>query len=187
MAGRRAFTLIELMAVVALLGLLAGATAWSMTGELRRATVEDAIGELRYLDQTARLTGRRFGTAYTLTYDLDAQRVRRIIAPGTPGEQFAGAYGLPAGVAVDRLIVADLVEGRRAGELGTRRRTIDAGEATIAFGSDARGMSYAVRVRDETGSRWLVFSGLSGQMTRIADDQAVDNLFASLGGGLDAD
>lgn len=184
-----AFTLIEMMAVIVLIALLAGAVAWSMTGELRRSTREDVIGELRQYDQMARLTGKRLGRPCSLVFDLDQQRVRRVVDPASTAAETAAVYALPEGVAVDRLVVADLAEARgRGDDRGTAVQRHNTGEVSIDFGTAGRGASYAVRLADTDSRRWLVFSGMTGQMMRVEDDQTIDNLFASLeGGGLDAD
>lgn len=188
MADRRAFTLIELLAVVVLLGLLAGATAWSMTGELRRANQEDVVGELRYLDQSARLGAIRRGHRCALIFDFGQQQVRRIIDPGGNDEEIAGRYAIPQGLEIDRLLVAELVDGRGERDQRTEPRTVSGGTATIAFGQGGRGTSYAARLSNKDGSTWLVFAGLTGQMTRVNDGGTVDKLFSTLRrGGADAD
>jgi len=182
MNQRRAFTLIEVLAVIALLGLLAGATAWSLAGTAQRASVDEMVGRIAHADRMARFAAQRLGQPTVLVIDLDKQRlVRRVTLPDGTIES-APALGIPAELRLDRLVMPG---EPGSAEVNTRRpgRHFDRGEVTINFSAQGRSVSYGLRLADDEGSRWLVFAGLTGQMTEINDEDEMDNLFALLTSG----
>lgn len=184
---RCAFTLIEVMAVVVLLGLLAGTVAWTMASQADRATLDDAIGRIAHADRMARLAADRTGEACVLRVDLAEGRLWRE-SVGIDGEPTRShPVGVPGGFAVDRVIVAGPTAD--AGDLFAPGQVIDIGTVGIAIAPPGRGPTYAVRLRSsDPTARWLVFAGLSGQMTVIDDEQQAQQLMATLSGdGPDAD
>lgn len=183
---RPGFTFVELVAVIALMALLAGAAAWSMGGEIRRASREDAIVRLAHADRMARLTARRFNAPMTLTLDLDRQRVTYQLH-NEAREQAAQDVqpvmtALPPSHRLDR--VSMLSEGGVT--------TLDAGQVEIAVSSAGRSPTYALRLasnndaprhtdnRNNTPGPWLLVAGLTGQTTHGYDDIEIDNLLTRL-------
>lgn len=186
--NRSGFTLIEMIAVVLLLGLLVGSVAYAMTGELRRGTREEAVDVIRYMDHTTRLTARRFGRPCAVRFDLAEDRMRRILDPADRSRQTLSTRRLPRPFGIDRLVVAEVDDRRRGKPISTRVRSREHGRADVKVGVGGRGPTYAVRLAGNEQHQWLVFAGLTGQMIRAQDEQAVDNLFERLSGGrLDAD
>jgi len=197
---RVGFTLVELVAVVTLLALLAGAVAVSLTGEADRARRVDVIGQLRHADRTARLAAQREGEAMALRFDLSAQRVWRRRDNGERDGPVSHPFHLPGAFRIARVVKLET-----PAEPGYPRREpdverIDRGTATIAYSANGRSVSYALRVahRDEPRDAasngaagigpWLVVSGLTGQVTVHDDAETIDKLFAVLAdGGADAD
>jgi prepilin-type N-terminal cleavage/methylation domain-containing protein len=167
---RRAFTLLEVMAVVVLLGLTAGAVAWSFAGHVRHASRDAAVSQFVRADRLARLAAQRQGRPCALRIDLTTQRlVRHMGAPTeAPAEQAHSAT--LAGGRCDRIVVA-----------GTAASTAPAGIVEIPFSPGGRSPSYAVRLVFSERALWLVFSGLTGQATVIENEQHAHNLLAALG------
>ena len=176
---RKAFTLLEVMAVVTLMGLLAGATAWSLAQDARKSSRAKVVADIAHADRMARLAAGQGGQACRLRFDLDHQRLCRLTGPDDEAQQ-AHAMTLPKGCRIDRVVTAgpDL-----AGDTS--------GATTIAFSSAGRSDSYAVRVVFEDGatgkdatdglgeSVWIVFAGLTGQTTLVSDEDQLDKLFAA--------
>jgi len=177
---RAGFTLIEMLAVVVLIGLLAGAVAYSMTGEVRRSSREDLLGELEYFDRITRTAARRFDEQRVLAIDLDRQRVRRIDRPGKWDEKASARIAVGDGLSIDRVWIAagDATPLRANGRTEARQEAD--GEVEVPFDPMGQSATYAVRIAGPERTGWIVFAGLTGEPTRTDDDQAVDRLFESL-------
>lgn len=187
MRRRLAFTLIEVLAVVTLLGLLAGATAWSLADNARSARQRDAIDQIAHADAMARLAAERLGELTWLAIDLDRQRLVRHRDGEAGDEEAAHSVQLPTHTRLDRVrIVAGAATlSDQARQLRSGR--FERGVVAIPFGAHGRSPTYAVRfsVHDEEApggrrSSWLVIAGLSGQATRLDDAQAMENLLDAL-------
>jgi prepilin-type N-terminal cleavage/methylation domain-containing protein len=151
-----AFTLVEVMAVVLILALLAGAAAWSFARPLTRARTSEAIDLITSFDASSRLAARRFGRGVDMQFELSDQALIR-----REGGQVTYRVNLPPGFAIEQI--------RTAG------RVRDAGEVTVECSRMALSPSYALKLIGPGGlERWLVVAGLSGQVTAARDDADVD-------------
>mgnify|MGYP001481678455 CR=1 FL=1 len=69
---RGAFTLVEMLAVMAVIGLLAGAVTWLSAGQVGRADGREAVSRIIHADRMARIEALRLaglaccGSAWTL-------------------------------------------------------------------------------------------------------------------------
>jgi len=173
---RSSFTLVEIMAVVALIGLIAGATAWSLVDDVKRRSMANVVGQIAHADHVTRLAAQRFGAPCVLRFDLTAQTVQRVMETSQRVDAASHALNLPVGFRVDRIIVAPSQHDRRSD-------TVD-----VKYSTGGRSASYAVRVASSDDATWMVFSGLTGQMIQINDEDELENLFATLAiGRADAD
>ncbi|MFA7236019.1 MAG: type II secretion system protein [Phycisphaeraceae bacterium] len=176
MACRRGLTLIEVMAVVALMGLAAGATAWSMAGDVSRNNRQATITRIEYADRMARIAADRMGQRCVLRFDIDAQQLRRVMTDAAGDEQASHTLALPRECRLDRVV--------RSGD------SCDSGQTEIAYSTGGRSASYAARLTFERDkeSVWLVFAGLTGQVVIVHDEQEAEKLFENLATGwTDAD
>jgi prepilin-type N-terminal cleavage/methylation domain-containing protein len=184
---RDGFTLIEIVAVVVLLGLLAGAAGWLMLNDARQSSEIEARNRIVHADRMARLAARRLGSECVLRYDLERDRLRRYVpAQGEHGNADFKVQ-LPRGCRIDRIVLPQRFIGRKF--VGAN---VVSGSVEIPYSTTGRSMSYAVRLATtgrvaedargrEAGEQvWLVFSGLTGQMTIHHDEQEINNLFAML-------
>ncbi len=189
---RGAFTLIEVMAVVALLGLLAGATVWLMADDARRASRAEAVARLAHADRTTRLAAQRLGRPCVLRCDLAAQRLRRVADTAEGEEAVAHAVELPVGYRIARITLPS-APGRSPRARGTEiGHDVESGTVDIPYSTAGRSPSYAVRIdfegdpsrRPHEGpGGWLVVAGLTGQVMVVSNEKEVDNLFRTLARG----
>lgn len=160
---RGAFTLIEIIAVVILLGLLATLAAWSFSGPLRRAQFDQALEQVRYLNATSRALARDTGQLVTMTFDLDRGEVSR-------------SQGRRGGAAVYR---ASLAPGARIDRVRTATDDRTSGTAEVAVSPLGLSPSYAVRLAGPNWRRWVFVSGLGGDARVIRDDSEIAAIFAA--------
>jgi len=186
--GRAGFTLLEPLAVITLLGLVAGATAWSLASTARAAGERAAIEGLHHADALARLSSRRWGRPTVLVFDLERQEVIRRDGDGG-GDRHAERWPLPAQVRIERVVrlVGDRVPGYTPA--GSREGVSRSGRVEVAVSGAGRSMSYALILRlagrGEGGGAetiGLVFAGLSGEMVRIDDAHELETFFEALRG-----
>ena len=176
----RAFSLAEVLVVLALAAVLTGTAALSLRGAARAARAEDVAGLLASFDRSAREAAWRLGAPLELRFDLGRGTVHR--AGGDGDESLP--LRLPEGFRVAELVLAD-------------GGAVTAGEVRLAVSARRQTPSYAVRVEGAGGeSIWLVAAGLSGRTVVLSDASDVEDIFATesadrrpagAGGGTDAD
>ncbi len=169
---RRGFTLIEVMAVCAIMGILAGAAAWSLAADTRAASTRDVLDRVVHADRMTRLAAQRLGRPCTLRIDLHAQTLRRIVSPDKADQAMAHAVRLPPSVRVDRVLQPrDPVTAT------------DGGAVDVAYSTAGRSESFALRLTQSQSSRWIVFNGLSGQTVTLDDEDHAYRIMALLATG----
>lgn len=169
---RKAFTLIELLAVLAIVALLTSGVTLSLKGTLRDAHAEDAASRLVAFDALAREDARRFNRPSEMRIDLRAGRLWRTGVSRSGGDGADGtALELPAGVVIEEVVTA---RGRsRAGD-----------DLTIACSAHGHTASYALLLRGPgERRRWVMFAGMTGQSNVIDHDRDVHEIFAALSDG----
>ncbi|HUY31652.1 MAG TPA: type II secretion system protein [Pirellulales bacterium] len=171
---RRAFTLIELSVVLALMGLVLAVATVSFKEPYRRAQSQYALEQVMQADRRLRDHARRFGRAADLTIDLERGVIH---ATEQAAERRAGKeqLALRFASAVDRVLLG--------------RRHIAYGRANVHFSGSGRSKTYALRLRGADGvGRWLLFAGESGQVTVSEHEKEIDDIFRILHPkGTDAD
>ncbi len=177
---RGGFTLVEVIAVVVLLGVLAGSAVWLMTEQVQRGSRAGATGQMSYADRMARLASSRLGRHCILRFDLDSQQIVRYDGPEARRKINVGlGVTMPVRFRIDRIVrVAET-----ASSPGTGLDVRENGVVDIEFGPSGRSQSYALRLKTGEESFWIVFSGLTGQLTSLDDEKKIDNLFALLATG----
>jgi prepilin-type N-terminal cleavage/methylation domain-containing protein len=160
MSRRRAFTLIEVVACVALLVILCMIAGVSLRGRQRAAGMDLAVEQIRFADAQARERARRTGREVHLRFDLE--RGGEVLLESSDG---AERIALPDGCRATRAYSA----GR-----ATRGR-----EISITCSGAGYTPSYAVLVEtegNERQQRWILFAGLTGAMRTVADERTVDEI-----------
>lgn len=158
------FTLIEMMAVLLLLSLLAGAAVVGFAAPLRAARARQAVEQVGASDASARQAARRSGRDVELIIDLSEQQlIRRESREDTRGTL---RTSLPAGFRIDQI---------RTGE-----RVVSAGTISIRCSPQGLSRTYALRLVGPEFDQWLLVAGLSGQMKALNDESLVASIFAEL-------
>ena len=152
------FTLIEVLAVVVVLGILASLVAIKVNGHVQRARLVQAADQLAVLDRRARDEARQRSVPLQLQIDTD-RGVARIRS-----RQSAADGTTPRVVASGSVSFADV---RLSGNRPVHDGTLD-------VSSLGQSETYAVRLSAPDGAAlWLVTLGLSGQHLRLESEEDV--------------
>ena len=159
---RPGFTLVELMAVMVVLGLLASVTVWTVSGQIAMARNQLALDQLTLADRQMRDHARRVARPMDLIFDLDQGRLYR--APGgvTSPDKWATLEG--------SLPLQDLmVSGQKH----------NARSVAVRFRGDGTCPSYAVRLKPlnkQSQAEWIVFVGRTGQRVIVTEEHSLESL-----------
>lgn len=170
MASRKArvragFTLLELVAVLALMAMLCAVAAVSLKEACRTARAQYAIEQIMHWDRSLRDHARRFEQEAELTIDLDHNLFFE--TQFHDGKPTSRRLPLGGGVRIERLFV------------GPDR--IASGRANIEFFPDGHSPTYALKLKTADGNvRWLAFAGASGQVDEEPNDKQIEELFREL-------
>jgi prepilin-type N-terminal cleavage/methylation domain-containing protein len=155
-----AFTLIEMMIVVVILGLLTTAAVLSFARPLREARLRDAIEQIRAADADARRAAKHFNKDVTLTIRLEDRVIER---------REAGVGGATARTALPNSVRLEEVR------IGTSTAFDDALLEVSPMGLSP---TWAVKIASDDRSQWLVFAGMSGQMAVLNDESRMAQLLS---------
>jgi len=169
---RVAFTLIEMLVVLALSAILAAIVSVSLIGSYRTARADDVAGRIANYDRLAREYSRRFGRRVRVIFDLSRDTITR--APGEESENsrdnIGGVLHLPSMFHLDRVV--------------TVGGTVTNGQASITCSADGQTPSYAIRLTDAKGTHyWMVTAGLTGKTLQVNDEQEVQDIFRTIDAG----
>ena len=167
-SGRQSsFTLIEMTAVLVLLGVLAALATLSLASSVRQSRMDDAVAEFAMHDHLVRQRAQQFGTPLAIDLLVGPADVIRLHG-NSPND--AGPFHLPSGVRITRLLMA--------GQSTTRA---DYGEVSIPCSAQGLTPSYAVQLASSGNDRrWLFIAGLTGQATSMNDEQQVEQVLQTL-------
>lgn len=153
---RDGFTLIEVTAVVLIMGVMAGLAGMSLLGALDQATLDDVAARIVAADTLTRQRAMRSGQPIYLHFITEQHELhcRQGEARSTPVAHW------PAKYSVELIMLAT-------------------DEGDIRINRSGRSGSYIVRVSDPSQrSRWIVVCGLTGERGVFADEQAVRDIQA---------
>jgi prepilin-type N-terminal cleavage/methylation domain-containing protein len=157
---RRAFTLIELVACVAIMAILAAAAALSLHGHRSEATLPMAIQIIRFADEQARQRALRSDASVELRIALDHPNIVQLSSGPTSSE-----FQLPGAFRIARARIAG--------------RSRDTGEISVRFSPRGWASAYALQITDGTRSQWVAFTGLIGDPQTLDDDQTLEHILAA--------
>lgn len=178
---RGGFTFIEVIAVVALLGLLAGGTAYYLADQVQASSSDSAVGQLAYADRLTRLRARRLGRECVLRVDLDEQTVTRFEAVGRDLDNRSAGLNLPVRCRIQEVWTVGLMNGIEANPSGLAK--CDNGVVDIAYSRAGRSATYALKLLSHESACWVVVAGLTGEVTVEDNEEQLHNLFSTLATG----
>ena len=157
--GRKvaAFTLIETMLAVLVMALLGSAVALRFSRPLQSARAREAISQIHFADDQARQAATRFSAPVKLVLDPSANSIVRY-----EGGHLRSSVTLPPSILMQEVIV-----GRHASWED---------RAEVSFSSSGLSRSYAVHLTAPAFDQWLLFAGLSGQMTWVSDEKTLRSM-----------
>ena len=172
---RTGFTLIEIAAVIAVMGILAGAAVLSLAHTVSQRRFESVCQQLEEADRLVRSAARRSGQVQELIFDLDNHAVLWRTSTATlPSPVQAPPYAEDFKLtALLRLTDTDELVIR------TREQCSDSGQVAIGYCAMGYSPSYSLELRRGKQRRWMIVSGLSGQTCGINDEQT-QTIFKSL-------
>lgn len=165
-AQMRAFSLIELLAVLALVAILSATVVVRLSGPIQHAKFGHALEELAHADRTIRQHCRRFNH----TADLYVEGDKGLLKCGLSDRSKAGQESrwlLGSAVRVDRVV--------------TVASKNNSASVPIHFAVDGTSETYAVHLTTSNGlQEWIIFAGVTGQWTRINEERQIDELFQAV-------
>lgn len=152
----RAFTLVEMLAVVMIFALAASVAMVSLARSDRSGAMERAGSEIMRMDALARLSARSGGSAVSFILLDHGPRQRIEVRSGAAGEVIAAA-DLPSG-----LMAAISTTGDASG----------AHSSVLRIDRSGRSADAQVSIVSDEGSRrkWMI-CGLTGQFTRLVSEE----------------
>jgi len=170
---RSAFTLVELMVVLLVMSIVAGALTLSLTSPSKRADMDDVVAGIVQFDLLARQHALRHGQARQLVFDLDAHKIGEL-SEEDRDDSPARIFALPEGY---RLATLTLASG-----------SINSGRTAVWCSDRGYTPTYALRVEGPAGRRWVLFAGLTGEVIQTEDEKEIEQSMALLSAeGADAD
>ena len=163
MKNRRAFTLIETLVAMVLLGIISTAAALTFRSSLQSATATDAIAQIKYLDSSARQRAQRFNQPVELIFDLTNSSFSRREGGRRNDQSFTAS--LPRGFTIDQINIAG-------------QSTFN-GEVSLTCSPTGLTNSYSIHLIGPNFDQWLLFAGLTGQMTVIRNEETVQDILAA--------
>ena len=145
-----AFSLVEVMVVLVLLGLMAVGTVTVYRVKARSAGMDDVLGRLALIDAQARQTAQRSGQTVTIQFDLSASR---IVLEDPSAQTERTPYRLPSTLWIDQIAL--------------KENSVTSGQLVIPVTAQGLSQSYALLLRDENGTYATnLVAGLTGQIAR---------------------
>lgn len=165
-AGAKGFTLIEVVAAVAIAAALAVAVYASLGGPTRAARMREVVEEVRFHDRLTREQSRRFDRPATLVFDLGRGTVTR--TGGPPGVEGSSAS-------------LRIPEGHRIVELRLPGKIVRAGEIAVTCSARGQTPSYGILLAGPQEQRqWLLAIGLTGEIVEVEDEREIQQVFDAI-------
>jgi type II secretory pathway pseudopilin PulG len=157
-----AFTLLELLAVTAVMTLIVTTVGLRYAESVRRGSDQGVLEEAAWLERTTRRAAIQTGRPQTLIFGLDDQSIAR------SSDQGGGVLvRLPDSIRMDELLTPDRQYRREP--------------ARIEIGPLGRSPTYAVRwVADDGEESWMLVVGMTGEVRWMKSESDVRALMKLL-------
>lgn len=170
----RGFTLLELMAVLAVMALLSAVVSLSLASVSERTTLQDAVGAITDMDRSMRNECTEFSREGKLRFDPDNGRITRI-AHRDGEEVDVESYRLPESLRLNKVWTRDQESPRRHSR-----------PVVIRCDTHGRSPTYAISIHANTPESnepkpgvIFVVAGLTGQVQECEDESQIIELFAA--------
>lgn len=158
--GRTGFTLIELIAVLVLVGLISATAMLRFSSSTRRATFEWSLDRVVAADQVMRTHATSTGQAGRLRFEIGRGRLERIVGPK------AVIFS-----------VVDLGERQRITRFLAAQRHVETGTVEVPYDPEGHSETFALEIEGPADqSAWILFAGLTGQTRRFGDRRDVERI-----------
>jgi prepilin-type N-terminal cleavage/methylation domain-containing protein len=161
---RRAFTLIELIVVIVIMGLLATLAVLSTGGMMDRYQLSQAAETIEIFDARARRSAHSLRQPIRAIIQPNQRRLVIASPGGNTSRSVAAQFRLPRAVEI--------------AEIRLRRRVTAAGNFEIDYNRQGSSPTYALRLQRGKMSRWLVVLGVSGQIVTLKNEGEVDEILS---------
>lgn len=155
----RGFTIIELLFVMAIVGMLAATAVLRFGGLPQKAGLEWMIGRLENLDGSLRQHAALHHRRTMLALDLGTGQIKRIYGSGKSDSL---SFNLGPQTVISRFVSAN--------------KDTSTGQVQIDYSANGQTQTFAINIKSRTNklaSAWLLFAGTTGQMTRWENEQDV--------------
>lgn len=158
------FTLIELMVVVAIIGLITATVTVRFSASVRRAKLEWAIGRMTTTESGLRNQTARHARGGRLSLELGTGQLRRSFRGR---EQATTTIDLGSGVELVSFL--------------SKTRDVKSGRVVVDYSQQGTTETFAVEIETQgDDSTWLLFAGLTGQITRLEEERHVEQLLQTV-------
>ena len=141
-----------------LMGLIAAAVSLSLHGPSRSARMDTVLEQVKHFDRVIREHARRFDEPVQILFELDTGTIRAVDAVNQRPRGMS--FTLPADFKLE--------------QVRTHQEQTSRGQAAVPCSSHGLTPSYAIAFGDpDAATHWVLFSGLTGQMQRVDNDQQI--------------
>ncbi len=172
--GERGVTLIEILAAVVILSMLAGMAGFSLSRLKRGVGLDDVAKQITQYDAISRLIAKRFNKPCRLRFNFD-QINQLPIDDEIEDQTVRGPLELPAGYELETFWIGD---------------EETSGDEEIVISKSGRSRTYALHLGHEhnPNQRWIIICGLTGRSMIVKDEyEALDILDILTQSRFDAD
>ena len=160
-AKRKAFSVLEVLVVVALISVVMGVVILRLSGPHHQAIAQHAAGKWILMDQQMRHRSQQLRRPGSLTFEMDGRLLSR--TSDSQGDSQTSVVELPAGVSVDKHHSAS-----RLHDDDQRDHRV------IRYSSLGQTDTYAVRLAGPGKIHtWLLFLGITGEVKRGCTEEEV--------------
>ncbi len=165
MTKQAGFTLIEVIAVVVILGMLIGIASMNLRGHVNRAKMVQAVTLFEDADRYARALARKEHVPLEMTLSPKARTISIRSGDSSASKKSIRSWKLPSGV--------------RMSGIRDSQGLVEANDKQIAISANGTSAMYAIGLAGANrNASWLVTLGFSGQQIRMEKEADVVALFS---------
>lgn len=158
------FTLVEILAVLILIGIIAGATVMTLKDRHSSVTLTGLLDRIEYWDQRTRDAAKNLKLPHALYFDLNKQTIQR--ASRVPQDTSGPVLQFPHHIRFTRLLT-----------LPDNYEPVDQKVHVSAKGYSP---SYVIKIEHNRRTGWLLIVGLTGHAQWIENEQTLQNILHGL-------